>query len=373
MKRLFRLSMTVCAILVCSANVFAQDSTGVAQPSKGVKVMDYLAEHVTLSGYAHIGYDYDTYDGDEYASSVRYNRFFVQRAIFMLKYEPIKGVTLGFMGDLAKFKLQELYVQYKPFDALYIKAGQYKQPFTIENNISNSRLEQIWGAAPVNYFNAIDNSDPAFGSGSGRDIGIELGGSAIKVGKTQHYLLEYRVGLFNGEQASAFKDTNPFKDIVASLSVSPVKDFKLHGSVYFGTATAKGTNDYGIEADDEYRRDRWSVGVEYKYRQYFTLRSEYIEGLDADIKARGAYVLLVGSPVKWLDIHASVDYLNRNLAIGDTQTNYLFGLQWNFFRKCRLQVQYIYHDRVVYTPDVPSYYGSIPSSHEVVARVQIGF
>ncbi len=367
MKKLIQPIIIICAILLCSANVFAQDSTASAKPSKGAKVMDYLAEHVSLSGYAHFGYTYDTYEGGGF------NRIFVQRAIFMAKYEPVKGLTLGFMGDLAKFKMQELYVQYKPFDALYIKIGQFKQPFTIENNISNSRLEQIWGAAPINYFNAIDSSDPLFGSGSGRDAGIELGGSAIKIGRTQHYLLEYRVGVFNGEQASAFKDNNAEKDLVASLSVSPIKDLKLHGSIYYGYGTAKSDGVYGVVKGDLYKRDRWSAGVEYRCKQYFALRAEYMEGLDADVKGRGAYVLLIGSPVKWLDIHASVDYLNRNVTIGDAQTNYLLGLQWNFYKKCRLQLQYIYHERVDIAAELPSYYGPIPSSHEVVARVQVGF
>ncbi len=355
-------------MLLCSANVVsAQDSTAVPQPSKGIKVMDYLAEHVSLSGYAHAGYTYDTYEGGGF------NRLFIQRAILVAKYEPIKGLTLSFMGDFAKFKMQELYVQYKPFDALYIKIGQYKQPFTIENNISNSKLEQIWGTAPINYFNAIDGSDPLFGGGSGRDIGIEIGGSAVKVGKSEHYLLEYRVGVFNGEQASSFKDTNPYKDIVASLAVNPIKDLKLHGSVYFGHGTAKADGLYGVFKDDVYRRDRWSAGLEYKCKQYFSLRTEYMEGLDAETKGRGAYVLLTGSPVKWLDIHASVDYLNRNVAIGDSQTNYLFGLQWNIYKKRRLQLQYIYHERAEIASEIPSYYSSIPSSHEVVARLQVGF
>ena len=97
-------------------------------------------------------------------------------------------------------------------------------------------------------------------------------------------------------------------------------------------------------AGDTYRRNRWSAGLEIKTGPAY-LRSEYMEGTDASVKSRGAYATLTGSPAKFLDIIASVDYLDRNIALNDWQCNYIIGLQWNIYRKCRLQAQYVYQQR----------------------------
>ncbi len=363
MNKILRLSILISVVLLSTA-VWAQEKQG-----KGEKVMNYLQEHVSLSGYAHAGYSYNTYD---IKNGKDYNNFFVQRAILVTKYEPVKGLHLRFMGDFAKFKLNELYVQYQPVDAFYVRLGQFLSPLTMENNMSNSIKENIWGSSSVQYFAGIDGTDACFGSGSGRDLGLEVGGAFLRIGKTQHHLFEYRVGVFNGEPANT-KETNNHKDIAGSLYIVPVKGLKFFGSVYFGESTAKADNYYGVFATgDRYRRDRWSAGIDFKMGPMY-LRTEYMEGLDADIKGRGAYVLLTGSPAKWLDITASVDYLNRNVAIGDAHTNYIFGLQWNIYKKCRLQLQYMYHQRPDVSSDAVSYYGQFPSSHEVVTRLQVGF
>ena len=91
-----------------------------------------------------------------------------------------------------------------------------------------------------------------------------------------------------------------------------------------------------------------------------------MEGLDASVRSRGAYATLTGSPAKFLDIVASVDYLDRNIALSDWQCNYIFGLQWNIYRKCRLQAQYVYQQR---SKDSKG----IPSSHMIITQLQVGF
>ncbi len=371
MKKTIITLICIGAALMMSAPAQAQENQ--AQQEKKEKVKDYITGHFSLSGYAHVGYNYDTYKlggggGEDY------NSIFMQRAILVAQYRPVEDLLIYFMGDLAKFKLQELYAKYQPVDAFYVKFGQYKTPFSIENNMSNSITEYIWGAQAVQYMSGIDGTDACFGSGAGRDLGLEVGGAFLKVGKTAHNLFEYRVGVFNGERFSTFKDSNKQKDIVASLYVVPVKGLKLFGSVYYGHATAQTDNYYGaFKAGELYSRDRWSAGIDFKMGPIY-LRSEYMEGWDADVRSRGGYVTLTGSATKWLDILGSVDYLNRNTAIDDSQTNYIFGLQWNIYKKCRLQLQYVYHHRPEHAQtEIPSYYMTAPSSHEVITRLQVGF
>ncbi len=382
MKKIFISSICVLVAIFFTNTIVAQDQATTQsaqqeqtekteQKDKGTKVKNYIAEHFTFSGYAHIGYSYDSYDMKKGADC---NSFFLQRAILVGQYRPVKNLLVYYMGDVAKFKLQELYAKYQPVDAFYVKFGQYKTPFSIENNMSNSLTEYVWGALAVQYMSGIDGSDACFGSGSGRDLGLEVGGAFLKIGKTQHNFFEYRVGVFNGERVSTFKDSNKHKDISASLYVVPVKGLKFFGSVYFGEATAQADNYYGaFKAGEQYRRDRWSVGIDFK-RGPIYLRTEYMEGMDADIHSRGGYVTLNGSATKWLDILASVDYLNRNTAIDDNQMNYILGFQWNIYKKCRLQLQYVYHQRPEHAQaEVPAYYMTAPSSHEVVTRLQVGF
>ena len=255
--------------------------------------------------------------------------------------KPIKHLDLYFMADVSKFKLHELFIRYNPVDAFYIRLGQYKTPFTIESNMSPSVLEIIKGAQAVQYLAGIDGSDTCFGGGAGRDLGLEVGGAFLKIGKDNRNLIEYRVGIFNGEPFNT-AETNNRKDVVASLALRPASILKLHGSVYIGEGTAQEDSPYGsFKAGETYRRDRWSAGLELKAGPVY-LRSEYMEGLDASVRSRGAYATLTGSPAKFLDIVASVDYLDRNIALSDWQCNY------------RLAVQLHLRTSVEHLPQMPS-------------------
>ena len=121
-----------------------------------------------------------------------------------------------------------------------------------------------------------------------------MGGEFLKIGKDNRNLIEYRVGVFSGEPSNT-AETNNRKDVVASLALRPVSFLKVHGSVYFGEGTAKADSPYGtFKAGDTYRRDRWSAGLEMEAGPMY-LRSEYMEGLDASVRSRGAYATLVGS------------------------------------------------------------------------------
>lgn len=349
------------AAFASSDSVSAGSGTG-----KDGKFMKFLQERVNVGGYAQVGYQYDSYSMQKEGAM---NRFNLYRAMIIAKIEPVRNLSLNFMADLSRFKLHELYVRYSPAEAFYIRLGQYKTPFTIESNISPSVLETILGAQSVQYLAGIDGSDISFGGGAGRDLGLEAGGAFLKVGKSRHNLLEYRIGIFNGEPFNT-AESNHTKDFSASLAVRPVKPLKIHGSVYLGRGTAKADSPYGaFIKGEEYRRNRWSTGLEFMMGPMH-FRSEYLEGLDASVKSRGAYATITGSATEYLDIIASVDYLDRNIALSDWQCNYLLGVQWNFFRKCRLQLQYAYQQR---SPESKGIFCGVPSSHLVITQLQIGF
>ena len=360
------LTLILTAAACISSSAATDTLSTVTDDRKDSKLVRFLSEKVSVSGYAQAGYQYDTYD---MAHDGAFNKFNLYRAMIIADIRPVRHLDLYFMADVSKFKLHELFIRYRPVDAFYIRLGQYKTPFTIESNMSPSVLEIIKGAQAVQYLAGIDGSDVCFGAGAGRDLGLEVGGEFLKIGKDNRNLIEYRVGVFSGEPSNT-AETNNRKDVVASLALRPVSFLKVHGSVYFGEGTAKADSPYGtFKAGETYRRDRWSAGLEMEAGPMY-LRSEYMEGLDASVRSRGAYATLVGSATHFLDIVASVDYLDRNIALSDWQCSYIFGLQWNFYRKCRLQAQYVYQQRSSNSQGV---FSGIPSSHMIITQLQVGF
>lgn len=360
-RTLKRLACIAAAAMVCGS-INAAEKPQEASDAKKNTFRDYILERTHLSGYGQAGWHYDSYDA---ARGGAFNAFDLYRAMFVVSMEPVDKLYIGFMADIVNFKLHEYYGEYRPFSFLKVKFGQFKTPFSIENNMSPSVLELIRGSAPVQYLAGINGSDACFGAGAGRDLGLMVSGDFLPAGRDRHFLFGYSVGVFSGEPFNT-KETNRYKDIAAMLSVSPLKNLKFVGSFYSGMGTARADSPYGVFVQgDVYRRSRWSAGFDWKTGPVYA-RGEYLEGVDADVRSRGAYLTLTGHTCRFLDVIASADYLDTNISVGDWQCNYAAGLQWNIARKCRLQLQYIYQHRA------PEHRAG-PSSHLVVSQLQLGF
>ena len=105
-----------------------------------------------------------------------------------------------------------------------------------------------------------------------------------------------------------------------------------------------------IHKGDDYRRDRVSFGGELKIPTVLgqkstsggiSLRSEFLAGKDGDVNSRGAYLTSSVALGKGIDAIASADYYDRNTSVSGWQrTDLTGGLQYWFYPKCRLQLQY---------------------------------
>ena len=149
-------------------------------------------------------------------------------------------------------------------------------------------------------------------------------------------------------------DGNSDKDIILKLEYRPCKELRIVASGQKGRGHAVNETPVAwnptIHKGDDYRRDRVSFGGELKVptllgRQSssggINLRSEFLAGKDGDVSSRGAY--LTGSVAlgKGVDVIASADYYDRNTSTsGWQQTNVTGGVQYWFYPKCRLQLQY---------------------------------
>ena len=188
----------------------------------------------------------------------------------------------------------------------------------------------------VNYLAGINGSDPLYGSNSGRDMGILIYGDLFKK------KLSYNLAVMNG-QGINLKDKNNQKDIVGSLMVHPLDWLSVGGSFVKGKgcAVAASSVNPDIAIGDSYTRNRWSAGATIQTKPV-SLRTEYLAGKDGHVKSDGYYATASIHVLPKFDIVASYDYFNKDKAQDYKQSNYVAGVQWWFYPKCRLQAQYTY-------------------------------
>lgn len=236
-------------------------------------------------------------------------------------------------------KILEAYTEYRFLPQLTARIGQFKTMYTIENPMSPCFVELInCYSQAVNYLAGINGSDPLYGSNSGRDMGILIYGDLFKK------KLSYNLAVMNG-QGINLKDKNNQKDIVGSLMVHPLDWLSVGGSFVKGKgcAVAASSVNPDIAIGDSYTRNRWSAGATIQTKPV-SLRTEYLTGKDGHVKSDGYYATASVHVLPKFDIVASYDYFNKDKAQDYKQSNYVAGVQWWFYPKCRLQAQYTYCD-----------------------------
>ena len=130
-----------------------------------------------------------------------------------------------------------------------------------------------------------------------------------------------------------------------------------------------------IANGQDYKRHRCTIGADYKSKA-FNVHGEYLNGWDGDAHSWSAYVTgavplaRFGSPElgKRLELVASYDFFNFNTDLGMDQHKAIAGLQYWFFKKCRVQVQYVYKSAYS-TPTVFA-----PGAHHaIMCQMQVRF
>ena len=203
------------------------------------------------------------------------NTFRMRRVRLSVDGKLSKTVSYKIQGDFVNSPmLVDAFVKYKPCKEFAIQLGQFKTPFTIESPINPVNLEIF------DYGESVQNlagySDVCGVGGLGRDIGIMASGDLFKLEDKDFALVNYSIGVFNGNGPVNFKknekglDNNNRKDIVGRLEVHPgLKAITLSGSYYYGKYY-KDEENYGT-------RNRWAAGAQYNDGK-LVLRGEYIGG-----------------------------------------------------------------------------------------------
>ncbi len=300
-----------------------------------------FTERITFNGYAQGGWSYSD------ANSEKTNSYNLKRTLLWAKARITDRWSFLFMHDFSSV-VQEFYTDYRVTrdKSLTVRLGQFKHSYTMENPLSPTQLELIDVYSQAVLYLAGEGPDPLQGVNYGRDQGLMVFGDLL--GDYVHYEL----ALMSGQGINR-RDRNNQKDFIGKLELRPVGGLRLGGSVYLGTGNAVGTAAWNpaIAVGDNYRRNRYAVGAEYKTRPYSpgqykearpaSVRAEWLGGKDGDVKSRGGYVTTCIPVVGALDVVASGETFDRNTgADGWDQTNLTLGLQYWYYKKCRVQLQY---------------------------------
>lgn len=231
-----------------------------------------LAALPKFSGYAQVGYTYQTNVGGQAGKSS--SSFNVKRLRLIMTGDisrtfDYKMQLEGFSSSAdqqgkALISIQDMYLRAKIRPQIHIWAGQFPIPLTIENyDISPGTLEV------PNFSHAIlkmvcRNAVTGFNS-YGRDCGVQATGSFLH--RDGWDMLTYNLALFNGSQMNR-PDDNKSKDIVARLSVFPIRDLRISGSVNWGEYTNNAVS------KDYIPMTRYAAGFWYA-SEHILLRAEY--------------------------------------------------------------------------------------------------
>jgi len=298
------------AIILFSAAVSAAQEKGESPAVTAAKAFK-------LSGYSQFLYT---------AQDTGMDGFSVRRMRLVLTGDLLKNVHYKIQVDALKSPiLLDGLLEFAFHDAVNLRIGQFKVPFSLESTTSSADIETINRSQPV-----LKLSPGQDIGASGRDIG------AVVFGKTS--IVEYSVGVFNGAGINK-ADTNENKDWAGRIVIHPAGILAVGASVYDGAYSA-------AAAAPAEKRDR--AGLELSVLTGpFSLRGEYIRASDGAILKEGWY-LQGGYFIleKKLQAVIKVDAYNPDTEADSKRMNlWTAGLNWLFTARTKLMANIeIYKD-----------------------------
>lgn len=254
MKRKNLQARTLAAVLAVFSSVAAMGQ----QTTSDTDWMKDFTSRITLNGYAQGGWSYQDINGQ------KTNSYNLKRTLLWAKARITNRWSFLFMHDFSSV-VQEFYTDFRITrnKALTVRLGQFKNGLSLENPLSPTSMEAIdVYSEGVTYLTGC-GSDPLMGVQYGRDLGLAL------YGETNNARLRYELQVMDGQGINK-KDGNNFKDIIARIEYRPVKGLNLVATGQIGRGhnvlTDGRTSVYNptIQNGKDYKRNRWTVGVDYK-------------------------------------------------------------------------------------------------------------
>jgi len=287
---------------------------------------------ITIAGYTQVRYQVLEETG-------KIDGFDIRRARL-----DVKGVISPYWSYRVQFdlagtpKLIDAYAELKLNDYFNFTIGQAKIPFSLENLTSSNKLELIDRSQAVEAL--VARGKDVGGNQNGRDIGIQLGGTILKL--KDRPVVDYRVGIYNGSGINT-ADNNEKKDYAARLILHPVTGLDISGALYNGSRFVPEVKTGTVVTTPSKNVDRNRYGFDLNYDlKNLAIRGEYVHGTD-DVTDRQGYYIQGGYYFleKKLQLIAKYDFYDANKAIAkDASTWYVFGTNFNFNSNVRLQANY---------------------------------
>ena len=313
----------------------------VRQGKKKWKIADYVTVP-KFGGYIVTTYKYNSQEGKNGGDGfgLRYLRLYLDGTVFKdFKYRVQMNVS-GEPGTTSSARVIDAFVSWQKWAPLGIKMGEFKRCFTFENPMNPwditsgdyTQLTKNFAGMSGDFYKGGTNS-------GGRDLGIQIYGDAFKVGKTQHYLLHYQAGVYNGQGINT-SDKDKEKDYIGTIQFQPIKGLYLgvfgwSGSFYNGTQS-------------NYFK-RWAAGV--SYEGLFSARAEYARNIFADgatLNGFGqksdAWYIRMGIPTwRWLRVNLGYDAYRKDMSTWTSLNSiYTLGIQARPHKNLQFQLQWNY-------------------------------
>lgn len=280
-----------------------------------------------LGGYTQVRYQAD----DNYGKK---DGFDIRRAYLNANGALSPYWSYRFQADFSTSpKIIDVYAEYKINDLVNFTFGQAVIPFSIDNVTSNTKLDFIDRSQVTEAL--VARGKDVIGNQNGRDIGIQLGGSFLKINDKD--LVEYKIALLNGSGINT-TDKNEAKDVSARVVLHPLNGLGIGSSFYNGVGTH-------VSPVQNKGRNRLGFEVNYEMKS-LSLRGEFIQGKDGEIKREGyyaqaGYFIL---PQK-LQVLGKWDVYDTNTSVSkDKSTWYILGLNYFFNSNVKAQFNYTFKE-----------------------------
>ena len=304
-----------------------------------------MADYVTVpkfGGYIVGTYKYNSQEGKNGGDGfgLRYLRLYLDGTVLKdFKYRVQMNVS-GEPGSKNGARVIDAFISWQKWAPLGIKLGEYKRCFTFENPMNPWDIASGDYTQLTKHFTGMggDLYQGAANSG-GRDLGVQIYGDAFKVGKTQHYLLHYQAGIYNGQGINT-SDKDKEKDYIATVQLQPLK------GLYVGVFGWSGAFFDGAQSN--YFK-RWAAGV--SYEGLFSARAEYARNIYADGadthglgQKSDAWYIRMGIPTwRWLRVNLGYDAYRKDMSTWTSLNSiYSLGLQARPHKNLQFQLQWNY-------------------------------
>ncbi len=299
--------------------------TAAQAQTTGEKIKSFADEHLRLSGYLQGGF---RVDGNTDPSTT----FYLHRARLSLTGDAAQEkIDYRLQVDMAGSpKICDLYFRYKPLKELNVELGQFKVPFSYENeNCGPTTVEFIEYSYITTYLVRNNGLYDGINGATGRDIGFQLYGGFIH--RDGYSIINYNVAVFNGSGINV-KDHNSSKDFVARLIIKPFKGFAVSGS-YMYAETNFGGNKY-------MKSPRFALGAWYENGTWIG-RAEYVHANFGETCTDSFYALAGYNFEKPWSVYARYEFIKDEGNIMDRDRIQL-GTAYKPFKFLRLQANLNY-------------------------------